>query len=169
MVSAEWLALGERRARALGVSEPRSAGAIGAAGAGAAMRAAAETGEAGRAGQPVGQAQAAAQAVASEPVEQLMEQPMEQQMAQAAEQQVEPRAAVAAQPHKRRAVLAATAVGAVQDGGKQPGWATQATNDALVWHSGRVERRGAWGARRRGARRRLVPYARAAEVGAAEA
>eukprot|EP00966_Prymnesium_polylepis_P236064 5459479-Prymnesium_polylepis.1 len=43
--------------------------------------------------------------------------------------QAEPRAAVAAQPHKRRVVPAATAVAVVGEGGGQPGEAAAVTND----------------------------------------
>ena len=167
MVSAKWLALGERRARAFGVFEPADAGAIGATGAGAAQRAAAEAGDAGRVGwqgQPEGQGQAAAHAVASEPEEQPMAQPMEQQLTRAAERQMEPRAAVAAQPHKRRAVPAATAVGAIGGGGRQPAEAAEISGGEPADRGPRVVR-----GRTRGARRRLAPYARAAEAGAAEA
>ena len=95
--------------------------------------------EPGGQGQLEGQAQVAAQAVASEPKE----------------QQMEPLAVVASQPHKRRAVSAATAVGAVGEGAQQPGGATEATDDAPARHGGRVEQRAACGARRR-----LAPYAR---------
>ena len=120
MVSAMWLALGERRARALGVSEPRGAGAIGAAGAGAAVCAAAETGEAGRAGQPLGQGQAAALAqavVASEPEEQLMTKLMEQQLAQAAERQMR-----AARRRRRPAAQAAGGFGGNGSWSRWKGW-----------------------------------------------
>eukprot|EP00966_Prymnesium_polylepis_P252615 5840189-Prymnesium_polylepis.1 len=65
---------------------------------------------------------------------------------------VELRVAAAAAPHKRRAVSAATAVGAVGACGKQPGEATEITGDTPARHGGRVERRGA-----RGAQRRLAP------------
>ena len=68
---------------------------------------------------------------------------------------VEPRVAVAAQPHKRRAVSAATAVGAVGEGARKLGGATEATGNAAARHGGRVERRAAFGERRR-----LAPYAR---------
>jgi hypothetical protein len=156
---AQWLALGARRARALATIEQKEAGAIDAAGASAGQRAAAEMGgadNAGGQGQPESQAQAATSTVALEPEEHVTEQVTEQQLAQADGQRMEARAAVAAQPHKRQAVSAATAVGAVGDGGRLvPGEATEIADDTLARGGGRVERRGA-----RGARRRLAPYAR---------
>eukprot|EP00966_Prymnesium_polylepis_P166397 3846664-Prymnesium_polylepis.1 len=69
---AVWLALGERRARALALFEQKDAGAIHAAGAGAEQHAAAETVGADSAateGQTEAQAQAAASEAALEPVE----------------------------------------------------------------------------------------------------
>ena len=150
---AQWLALGARRARALATIEQKEAGAIDAAGASAGQRAAAEMGGADNAGQPESQAQAATSTVALEPEEHVTEQVTEQQLAQADGQRMEARAAVAAQPHKRQAVSAATAVGAVGDGGRLvPGEATDIADDTLARGGGRVERRGA-----RGARRRLAP------------
>eukprot|EP00966_Prymnesium_polylepis_P092427 2139530-Prymnesium_polylepis.1 len=62
---ADWLALGERRARALAVFERKDCGAIEAAGSGDEQRGAAKTGgadSAGREGRMEGQAQAAAPA-----------------------------------------------------------------------------------------------------------
>ena len=73
---ADWLALGERRARALAVFEHEDLGAIEAAGAGEEQYEAAETGGADSAasmGQMEGQAQAAAPAAAPEPAEEQLE------------------------------------------------------------------------------------------------
>eukprot|EP00966_Prymnesium_polylepis_P104687 2425118-Prymnesium_polylepis.1 len=53
---------------------------------------------------------------------------------------VEPRVAVAAQPHKWRAVSAATAVRAAGDSGQQRAKVTEGTDDAPARHGGRVER-----------------------------
>ena len=104
-----------------GSSSARIADAIGAADAGAAQHAAAETGgaeSAAKQGQAKSQAQTTASAAALEPVEAQEAARMElEQDEQPAS--VEPRVAVAAQPHKRRAVSAATAVGAVGEGARQ--------------------------------------------------
>ena len=143
--------------RAHRVFERKDADAIDAADAGAAQHAAAETGgaeSAAKQGQAKRQAQTTASAAGPEPVETQEAARMElEQDEQPAS--VEPRVAVAAQPHKRRAVSAATAVGAVGEGARQLGGATEATDDAPARHGGRVERRAACGARRR-----LAPYAR---------
>ena len=73
---ADWLALGERRARALAVFERKDLSAIEAAGAGEERYEVAETGVADSAaseGQMEGQAQAAAPAAAPEPAEAKLE------------------------------------------------------------------------------------------------
>eukprot|EP00966_Prymnesium_polylepis_P177907 4119941-Prymnesium_polylepis.1 len=76
---------------------------------------------------------------------------MEMQMEMQTEVQAEPRAAVAAQPHERRAVLAATAV---EEAGSQ----AEPAGGEDTWTTVSSRR-----ARRQERARRLAPYARAAE------
>ena len=138
---ADWLALGERRARALAVFERKDFGAVEAAGAGEERYEVAETGVADSAAseaQMEGQAQAAAPAAAPEPAEAKLEAqaaPLEPGAQQA---WAEPRRAAAAKPHKRLAVAAGTAVGdAVGAGERQAGGAGETTGEVPARHGGR--------------------------------
>ena len=152
------MAFGERRAAARAIFEAKDSGADRAGhehasveriGADSARKRSPQA-------QQVSQAQegtAQGTVVAPGPEGQLAAQQMQQWTAQCEEQQMEPRGSAAAQPHKRRAVSAATAVGAVGDGGQRPAEVTEIAHDTPARYGERVDRRGT-----RVARRRLGPY-----------